>query len=437
MTRVFCPVFGSGGRRMEEVKMVDFKDEKTMQTTVGDSLGTIFPDLEVVGHEIYLEKYRIDTVAFNVKTKSFVLIEYKKVQNDDALAQGLAYRGALKGNEGNFLEACKDASGKKYEKKDVAWDKTKVILIAKTFTGHLLKAAEQIKDPIELYRVTKYEDRILTVEMVVGPKQGNSEKSHTNNPTNVKDKIYGGLEKVLHEDLRLEKEPTKVYEKWLLKNGKTVCTVAKQTKTLVLCYTTKSLDRNKADEDFVIHMVKNGKKVGKKGSGDYKSTIQSMEDVNRAVRYLEQVCTQKAKNVVADQRQQMRRDPLSQDDMAYVTQSGASDRTVGLYGELRKILHKNIPNLEGVVKKRYINWKSTTNGASIFTIAVNKNALRLSYNTKRLDVPENDGFVRKLRGDDKQISVAGLGSYDSKLETSMDVKKAIYYIKKVYTKKIG
>ena len=432
MARVFYPVIGSDGCRMEEVGVTDFKYEKMMRDTVEGGLGAIFPDLEIVGHEIGLKEYRFDTVAFNVKTKSFVLIEYKKVQNDQALAQGLAYLRVLHGNEGNFLQACKEKSNTKYEKNDVAWNRTKVFLVAPSFTDRLLKAVEQIKEPIELYRITKYENKVVTVEVVVGPKLSDSVKEHENGGA---DSLYNYLKKVLHEDLYLKKKDSKAYEKWLLKDGKTVCTVAKQQKSLVLCYTTKSLDRDEVDKVFVRYMKENGKVIGKRGSGDYMSKIQSKEDVDRAVKYIEQVCKQKAGSVVS-QGPQTRRDALSQDDMAFVTQKG-SGRTTELYSELKKILHDDIPNLEAVVMKRYINWKSTTNGASIFTVAVNKNALRLSYNTKWLNVSKNDSFVRHLSGNGKRISVAGLGNYDSKIETSMDVKKVIPYIKKVHIEKVG
>ena len=418
---------------MEEVTVADFKYEEAMRATVEDSLGAIFPDLKIVGHEIRLKGYRFDTVAFNVKTRSFVLIEYKKVQNNQALAQGLAYLGVLNGNEGNFLQACKEKSDTKYEKKDVAWNKTRVFLVAPSFTDQLIKAVEQIREPIELYRVTKYENKLMTVEVIVGPKQGDEVKKPTKKVS--EDGIYGELKKVLHEDLHLEKEDGGAYEKWLSKNGKTVCTVAKQVKSLVLCYTTKSLDRSEPDEVFVRHMVENGKRVGKRGSGDYMSKIQSVEDVNKAARYLEQVFIQKTESVSRHGRRT--RDRLSnQGDTEYIAQKG-SKRSARLYDELRTALFNSIPNPEIIVRKTYINWKSATNGKSICTVVVNKNALKLSYNTKQLDIYESDrGFVRHLFNDNKRTGSAGLGHYDSKIETSDDIERAIPYIKKVYMQKV-
>ena len=432
MTRVFCPALGGRGRYMEEVKEAKFEKESVVQAIIGDNLDVIFPDLEIVGHEISLKDNRVDTVAFNVKTRSFVLIEYKKVQNDGALVQVLAYLEALRGNEGNFLEACKDRSGRKYDKKDVVWNRTKAILIAPSFTPRERAAAKQIKGTVELYRISKYENRVITMETEIGPKLGKSP-----DPELPKlDILYTILEKVLHGDLHLEKVKTRVYDRWILKNGKGVCTVAKQAKTLVLCYTTKSLDVDKPDDDFVRHMVKNGKKIGKKGLGDYMSTIQSKKDVDRTIRYLKLVCKQKDEDDLG-QKQAARGSLLGYDDKKYVTQRGAK-KIVRLYDEFKNALCGSIPSLEFALKERYINWKLAPNGKSICTVTVYKNTLTLTYNTRQLDVSKSDAdFVRHLFNNGKRISIAGLGYYDSKIKTKKDIEKAIPYINKVYLQKVG
>ncbi len=421
---------------MEEVEEADFDDERAMQAIVGNNLEVIFPDLEIVGHEIVLNQWRFDTVAFNVKTKSFVLIEYKKVQSKGALEQVLAYLEALDGNEGNFLQACKDQGDKKYEKKDVAWDKTKAFLITPSFTDPQLEATKHIKGPIELYNITKYQNRIMTMKTIVGPKPEKNKKS-TNGDNVVNSNVLStNLEKILHEELHLEKEEAKVYDKWVLKNGEVVCTVSKQIKTLVLCYTTKSLEVDKADVSFVRYMVKNGRKIGVRGRGEYMSTIRSVGDVKKAIRYIEQVRTQKTKSIV-NQRQQTHENLPSQDDIKYVMQKGSS-RTITLYTELKNTLCNSIPYLKFIVTKRYINCKSSVTGKIMCSVVVNKKALKLSYNTRRLDVPESDdSFVRHLFNNGKWISIAPPGDYDSKLETGEDVKRAIPYIKKVHLQKVA
>lgn len=436
--RVFCPVFESGKRRMEEIGADDFENEKAMQDIVGDNLGVIFPDLEIVEHEISLKSKRFDTVAFNVRTRSFVLIEYKKVQKDSTLVQILSYLRTLRGNEGNFLQACKEKSGKKYEKEDVDWGKTRVVWVAPSFTDSQLEAVEQSKELIELHRITKYGNQIIAVEMMTGPKAEKIVEKNTNHDkADEVEVIYRDLEKILRVDLHLEKTEGRVYENWFSnKNGQAVCTVAKQTKTLVLCYITKSLNVDKEDKVFVRHMVKNAKKIGKRGRGDYMTTIRSVEDVKRAIRYLEQVCTQKTKNIV-NQRQGKHENLPRQDDTKYVMQKG-SNQTIAPYTELKNTLCNSIPYLKFIVTKRYINCKSSVTGKIICSVVVNKKALKLSYNTRRLDVPESDdSFVRHLFNNGKWISIAPPGDYDSKLGTREDVERAIPYIKKVHLQEVA
>lgn len=433
LARVFWPVFESGGCVMKEIEKVDFKDEKTLHDTIRKNLGVIFPSLEIVGDEVSLEDGKIDTVGFNKGTHSFVLIEYKKGKKEGALEQLLGYLGDMDRHKGDFLRACGRKRGRAtWDSENIAWDKCKGILMAPSFTKHQFNVAKNHRQ-IELHRIFKYEDKILMIEMVEGQKPRGGQEPGIDDAQ----MLYNELESILVHNLDLKKIEMSAYHKWVLPTNdkKVVCTVALQKKSLVLCYTTKSLDIDDTDRVFVRRMIENGEKVGKRGRGSYMSKIHNMEDVNRAVGYLEEVQRQKAENPL-NQKRQTHRNLSKQDDMAYVTQRGASERTRRLYSEFKRALLKNIPNLEIVVKKKYMNWKSTTNGASIFTIAVNKNALRLSYNTKRLDIPKNDDFVRRLNDNGKRISVAGLGKYDSKIETNVDVKNAIHYIKKVHAEKV-
>ena len=432
MARVFWPIFESGGCAMKEIEKEDFRDEKTLHDTIRKNLGVIFPSLEIVGDEVSVGDGKVDTVGFNRKTSSFALIEYKKGEKEGALEQLLGYLGDMVRHKGDFLQACgKKKGGATWDSENIAWNKCTGILMAPSFTKHQFNAAKNHKQ-IELHRIIKYEDKVLMIEMVEGQKPRDPQDDPKINDVQT---LYDKLKKVLMRDLHLKKIETRAYHKWVLaaNDKEVVCTIALQKKSLILSYTTESLDVAETDKVFVRHMIENGKKVGKRGRGDYMSKIHNEENVKKAAVYLEQVHRQKVVSAV-NQRGQTHRNPLKQDDMTHVAQK-ASERTVGLYSELKKALLKSIPNLEIIVTKKYINWKSATSGASIFTVAVQKNSLRVSYNTKWLNIPRSDDFVRPLRDNGKRINVAGLGSYDSKIKTDADVKKAIHYIKKVHAEK--
>ena len=58
------------------IKQVKFNNEKEMQNLTENNLEELF-DLRFVASEFQVDNLRIDTLAFNEKTKSFVIIEYK------------------------------------------------------------------------------------------------------------------------------------------------------------------------------------------------------------------------------------------------------------------------------------------------------------------------------------------------------------------------
>ena len=73
--------------RLSYINNVDFKLEKDIQGLCESNLSLLF-GLQVVKSEFILQNLRIDTLAFNAKTKSFVVIEYKKDKNFSVIDQG-------------------------------------------------------------------------------------------------------------------------------------------------------------------------------------------------------------------------------------------------------------------------------------------------------------------------------------------------------------
>jgi hypothetical protein len=70
------PVFKINNLKLSKVKDVSFPLEKELQDITEKNLDNIF-NLEFVSSEFKLNNFRIDTVAFDRETKSFVIIEYK------------------------------------------------------------------------------------------------------------------------------------------------------------------------------------------------------------------------------------------------------------------------------------------------------------------------------------------------------------------------
>lgn len=65
---------------LQPIKEKPFKLEKDIQTLTERNLQSIF-ELDFVKSEFALSKFRIDSLAFDNESKSFVVIEYKRDKN--------------------------------------------------------------------------------------------------------------------------------------------------------------------------------------------------------------------------------------------------------------------------------------------------------------------------------------------------------------------
>lgn len=308
-----------GEGKVKEIKVVEggFDNEAVLHALIQNNLGDILPGHNVLAGEFELGGLRIDTVAFNEDIKSFVIIEYKNVKSGGAIDQGMAYLQLLKERQVDFFQRYQQVTHNPLQVADIAWDETRVVAIAPTFTKHQLYAAKRTRDPIELYRITRYEDGIIALEKVAeqtlqeNREEGGqySEEGHltkakaTNETKRLYEELKNKIAKTILEDIDVR--PTKTYIKICsAKNDVILCTVAMTKNHLNLCYSTKNLnvrdDDRKEGEGFVRHMVEDGDKpIGKAGLGDYMSKIASTDHVTRALYYVKEVHKQKSGQIFA------------------------------------------------------------------------------------------------------------------------------------------
>lgn len=303
MTRVFK----DGGGGMKEISPVagGFDNEKDMQTTIQKNLRVILPDHDLIDTEFSVGGLRIDTVAFNTEIRSFVIIEYKNIKKGGAIDQGMAYLQILSENRADFLQCYQQASksNKNLKVDDIEWAESKVVVIAPEFTKHQLYAAKRTSDPIELYRITRYADNIVTLEKVAEQDQkagGSTDRQYTERDymdakassketRDLYDRLKQKVAKTIGGDIEAKAKETyiKIHS---TRNDKALYTVSATQKALNLCYMTKELDVADDDKDFVRHMFNlDGTPKGKAGLGDYMSKIENDADISRAMKYVEQV----------------------------------------------------------------------------------------------------------------------------------------------------
>lgn len=443
--RIFRAIFKGAEVGLEEIGEEGFGDEKSIQTLIGENLGVIFPNHELVKHEFMLENKKIDTVAFNMKAKSFVLIEYKKSKVRGVLEQAISYLRLLDKRRADFLQLYRESCGKSFDTKDIAWDKNKAIIISPSFTEHQLSMAKESKEPIELYQISKYKNGILTFGRIAHQEQitreptSGREIDEARHLEGVSDKtrnVYNRLKSKLTEDMPdLKIVPMKIVIKMLNKYNMIICSIEVLQNSLNLSYAIDQLSIEHDDQSFVKDMVK-PKRIGSHGSGDYMSKIKSEEDVMRAVRYVRQVYDKKSKKTVSEQRRRNTTRPSGQySEEKYLRRHG-SDATRALYKEFRSRLRTIIPGVRTKTTKRYIGWRSPTNDKLFCGVEILKDSLKIIYNIEELDVSKNDiRLVEHMIKNGKEINMVAPGRYRSKIDNEEDLLRVIPYIKSVHTQK--
>ncbi len=151
--------------KLEQIKEYSFKLEKEIQTLTEKNLKTVF-GLEFIKSEFSLNNFRIDTLAFEKESSSFVIIEYKRDKNFSVIDQGYAYLSLMLNNKADFIleynENCKDS----LKRNDVDWSQSRVIFISPSFTTYQ-KEAINFKDlPIELWEIKRYDNKTVNYNQV-------------------------------------------------------------------------------------------------------------------------------------------------------------------------------------------------------------------------------------------------------------------------------
>lgn len=226
------PIFQIKKDILKEIReqRVDF--EKDIQRITGNNLKGIF-GLNFVSSEFTIKNLRIDTLAFDILSKSFVIIEYKKDKNYSVIDQGYSYLAVMLNSKADFLLELNEKTRTNYKRNEIDWSQSRVIFISPEFT-YYQKSAINFKDlPIELYEVKLFENNTIGYTQLITESSESirslSKKSreldrvekeiksygvehHLNNkPKNIVQLFYNLREKILEIDDNIIEKPVKTY----------------------------------------------------------------------------------------------------------------------------------------------------------------------------------------------------------------------------------
>jgi predicted transport protein len=167
------PIFSLRDAKLELISEVPFNLEMDIQRMVEKNMNTIF-GLTFISSEFILNDLRIDSLAYDEESESFVIIEYKRDKNFSVIDQGLAYLATLLKNKADFILLYNQQTSKSLKKESVDWTQSKVIFIAPFYTTYQRKAIEFKDFPIELWEIKKYSNNTILFNQIQAPEKGES-----------------------------------------------------------------------------------------------------------------------------------------------------------------------------------------------------------------------------------------------------------------------
>jgi len=288
--------------KLESIKELPFKLEKEIQKISESNLEIIF-GLYFVKSEFSLSGFRIDTLAFEKETSSFVIIEYKRDKNFSVIDQGYAYLSLMLNNKADFIleynENCKD----NLKKANVDWSQSKVIFVSPSFTPYQREAINFKDLPIELWEIKRYSnDSIIynqiktsgaqesiktiskqdeTIEKVSKEIKVYTEQEHLSKTSDETRELYEKFKNAILALDNIEIKPTKLYVAFVA--GSNIADVRLQQSGLKMW-----INLTKGELDDPKELSRDVSNVGHWGNGSYEIKIENDENLEYIMSLIKQ-----------------------------------------------------------------------------------------------------------------------------------------------------
>ena len=287
-------IYSIDDEKLTPIKKVKFKSEKELQALTEKNLEELF-NLKFVATEFSVDNLRIDTLAFNEETNSFVIIEYKNTSNFSVIDQGYSYLSLLLNNKAEFVLKYNLVFGTKLSKDDFDFTQTSVMFISPTYNKYQLRSVGFSDIAFDLWKVVKYSNGTVLYDKVNDTNTTASIKQITNSD-NKKQKVNKEIKKYteddtldgksddiksLYYDLKefvlsnyddIEINHVKYYFVFKV-NNKIIASVSLLSKSIKAWINLKESELNDPD-----NRIRNVANVGHHGVGNYEFKITSEKD---------------------------------------------------------------------------------------------------------------------------------------------------------------
>lgn len=195
---VFMPLFSLSGH-FKRLKEVPFNNEREMQNLVEEQLLELF-GLQFVASEFAPQgDLRIDTLAFDLEQKSFVIIEFKRGHSWSVIDQGATYLSLLLDRRDSFVLKLNQVHNTRLMPKDINWEASRVIFVAPSFNTYQEGSLGFRDLPIELWEIIRYEKDLIAMNRIQSSRK-NAKLSELDNTSGDLKKVRSQLKQYTVDD---------------------------------------------------------------------------------------------------------------------------------------------------------------------------------------------------------------------------------------------
>ncbi len=143
-------------KKAQKIGTKKFLSEKELQKFVENNLEEIF-ELKFVASE-FGTRFSIDTIGFDTKTNSPVLIEFKENQSFSVIDQGFTYLYYILTHKGDLQLEIERKFGKNIK---IDWSQSRIYFIARNFNKFQIESTKFKGLPISLIEYSLFENDII------------------------------------------------------------------------------------------------------------------------------------------------------------------------------------------------------------------------------------------------------------------------------------
>ena len=215
------PIYAISNNTLSAIPIKDFALESEIQILFEANLKTLM-GLTLVRHEFSIKDKRIDTLAFDEQSRTFVIIEYKRNQNISVFDQGITYLKLMLENKADFILEYNERLKGSLKRDGVDWTQIRVAFVSPAFTDIQIQATDFKDLAIELWKVTRYGNNTLHINEI------------KKNPSAASIKQAMAMQQ--SKDVKLIAKETKVYteEEWLVYAGEEMAELYKKFRTAIM-----------------------------------------------------------------------------------------------------------------------------------------------------------------------------------------------------------